>query len=143
MKIREILRRKGHDVLTIGPDRTVLEALRTLVDHNVGSLLVMDGDRALGIITERDILRVTAARPGAIHTVDVRDVMTREMVTTDSEGELHDMMTIMTTRRIRHMPVMDGSRVVGIISIGDLVNECRLEAERENTHLREYIQGVT
>lgn len=142
MKIREILRDKGHDVLTIRPDRTVLEAVRTLVDRNVGSLMVTENERTVGIITERDILRLTARAPGGLDQVPVGEIMTTDLVTTDPEADLREMMGVMTTRRIRHLPVVDAGRLVGIVSIGDLLNAGRRLAEQENTHLREYIQGA-
>ncbi|MEQ9401023.1 MAG: CBS domain-containing protein [Longimicrobiales bacterium] len=142
MRLREILQQKGRSVVGIGADRTVLEAARTLVEHGIGSLVVQDDGHLLGIITERDILRLTA-RSVPLEETLVRTAMTVDVVTTTPDAELQATMTTMTERRIRHLPVLseDGG-LEGLVSIGDLLNACRVEAEAENTHLREYIQGA-
>lgn len=142
MKIDEILRNKGRDVVTIAPQTTVLEAARVLVDRNIGSLVVMEGRRPVGILTERDVLRLTALAPEDMGTLSVGDAMTRDMITASRGDGLREMMDVMTEKRIRHLPVVDDGELAGIISIGDLVNACRLSVEAENSHLREYIQGA-
>ncbi len=142
MKIEEILRDKGHDVVTITESRSVLDAARVLVEHNIGGLVVTEGERVTGILTERDLLRLTAGSPGELGSIQVGTVMTRKMITARPEDELTDMMDVMTKNKIRHLPVMEGNRLVGIISIGDLVNACRIVAENENLQLRDYIQGT-
>ena len=142
MKIEEILRDKGHDVVTITESRSVLDAARVLVEHNIGGLVVTESERVTGILTERDLLRLTAGSPGELGSIQVGTAMTREMITARPEDELTDMMDVMTKNKIRHLPVMEGGRLVGIISIGDLVNACRVLAEKENLQLREYIQGT-
>lgn len=142
MKIDEILRNKGRDVVTIAPQKTVLEAARVLVDRNIGSLVVVEGRRPVGILTERDVLRLTALAPEDMGTLPVADTMTRDMVTASPADGLREMMDVMTEQRIRHLPVVDDGELAGIISIGDLVNACRLSVEAENSHLREYIQGA-
>ena len=142
MKIEEILCDKGHDVVTITESRSVLDAARVLVEHNIGGLVVMESERVTGILTERDLLRLTAGRPGELGSIQVGTVMTRKMITARPEDELTDMMDVMTKNKIRHLPVMEGGQLVGIISIGDLVNACRIVAENENSQLREYIQGT-
>lgn len=142
MKIEEILRSKGHDVVTITESKSVLDAVQVLVDHNIGGLVVMDGERPTGILTERDILRLTARNPGELGSIQVGSVMTRELITARPEDQLAEMMDVMTESKIRHLPVMEGDRLAGIISIGDLVNACRVMAEEENSQLRQYIQGA-
>jgi CBS domain-containing protein len=142
MRIEEILRTKGRDVVTIGATQTVLEAVKVLVDHNIGGLVVMEDEHPTGILTERDILRLTARAPGQLGSIRVGSVMTRDVITAEPEDDLATMMDVMTENKIRHLPVMDGGRLAGIISIGDLVNACRASAESENLHLRRYIQGV-
>ena len=102
----------------------------------------MEGERPTGILTERDVLRLTARSPGELGTIPVGDVMTRVLITVTAEDRLADAMDVMTENRIRHLPVMDGDRLAGIISIGDLVNACRILAEQENSELRQYIQGA-
>jgi len=139
MKIREILQKKGHEVVTVSPDHSVMEAVRMLVRHNIGGLVVMQGDRPAGIITERDVLRLTAEASPSLESVKVGAVMTRELITAGPDDDLHQSMGVMTERRVRHLPVLEEERLVGIVSIGDLVNECRTVAEDENVHLRRYI----
>ena len=142
MKIEEILRRKGHDVITITESESVLDAVRVLVSHNIGGLVVTEGKRPTGIVTERDVLRLTARTPGELGSIQVGAVMTRELITAKPEDRVPEMMDVMTQNKIRHLPVMEGERLIGIISIGDLVNACRVSAEEENSQLRHYIQGV-
>ena len=135
MKIEEILRDKGHDVVTITESRSVLDAAQALVDHNIGALVVTEGDSPTGILTERDILRVTARSPGELDAIEVATVMTLKPITAMPEDQLAEMMDVMTENKIRHLPVVEGGRLVGIISIGDLLNACRVVAEEENSHL--------
>ena len=142
MKIEEILRNKGHDVVTITESRSVLDAAKALVAHNIGGLVVMEGDRLTGILTERDILRVTARTPTELDSIEVGTVMTTDLITATPEDRLGEVMDVMTEKKIRHLPVLEGDRLVGIISIGDLVNACRIEAEDENSQLRQYIHGA-
>ena len=142
MRIDEILRQKGSDVVTIAANQTVLEAVQVLVERNIGALVVTLRSRPAGIFTERDVLRLTARHPGGLGSIEVGDVMTPEPITAKPQDGLSEMMDVMTENRIRHLPVMDGDRLVGIVSIGDLLNACRFVAEEENSSLREYIGGV-
>ena len=142
MKIEEILRSKGHDVVTITESRSVLAAAQALVEHNIGGLVVTEGERPTGILTERDILRVTARSPGELDSIQVGTVMTRELITARPQDQLTKMMDVMTQNKIRHLPIMEGDRLIGIISIGDLVNAFRVLAEEENSQLRQYIHGA-
>ena len=142
MTIEEILCDKGHDVVTIAESKSVLDAAKALVDHNIGALVVTEGGHTTGILTERDILRVAARSPGQFDSIQVSTVMTLKPITAMPQDELAEMMDVMTESKIRHLPVMEGSRLVGIISIGDLLNACRVVAEEENSHLRQYIHGA-
>ena len=141
MRIENILREKGRDVVTVTGSRSVLEAVHILVENNIGGLVVMEGTHPVGILTERDVLRLTAQSPGELSRVLVRDAMTTALVTAKPDDELRRMMDVMTENRVRHIPVLDGGELVGIVSIGDLVNACRVAVESENTHLRQYIAG--
>lgn len=141
MKIREILSTKGHDVVTIGPERSVLDTVQALVKHNIGGLVVTQGERPVGIITERDILRLTADAQGHLHTITVESVMTRSLLTATPDDDLQAIMGVMTEKKVRHLPVLEDGRLVGIVSIGDLLNACRVHAEEENQQLRQYIHG--
>ena len=142
MKIEEMLRNKGHDVITITEDHSVLDAAKVLVEHNIGGLVVMEGQRPTGILTERDILRLTARAPGELDSIKVGTVMTRDLITATLDDRLAEMMDVMTEHKIRHLPIVDGDRLAGIISIGDLVNASRVVAEEENSQLRQYISGA-
>ncbi len=142
MKIAEILRSKGHEVGTIQESRSVFDAARVLVDRNIGGIVVMEGGRPTGILTERDVLRLAARTPCELGSIQVGSVMTREMITARPEDELGTTMDLMTSNRVRHLPIFEGGRLVGIVSIGDLLNACRINAEEENSHLRQYVQGV-
>jgi CBS domain-containing protein len=144
MTIRGILRQKGSDVVTIEPERTVLAAIRRLVDHRIGALVVTrDHGSIVGIITERDILRESAERSDRLHETRVRDVMTTDVIIGLPDDDLDYVMGIMTKNRIRHLPVLEGEQLAGIISIGDVVNIQLRRTEFENRMLKDYIQGVT
>ena len=142
MKIGDILRYKGHAVVTIRETRTVLDAIGVLVKHNIGALVVTEREHPTGIFTERDVLRLTARSPEALASLSVGAVMTREPITASPDDELSAVMDVMTERRIRHLPVVERDELVGIVSIGDLLNACRYVAEEENSYLRQYIQGA-
>ena len=114
---------------------------KLIPSHNIGALVVTDGESPTGILTERDILRLTARSPGELDSIQVGTVMTLKPITAMPEDQLAEMMDVMTESKIRHLPVLEGGRLVGIISIGDLLNACRIVAEEENSHLRQYIQG--
>lgn len=142
MKVREILAIKGEHVHTIDPQRTILDAVTLLVEHGIGALLVRDTAGAVaGIISERDVLRVSRDRSGALGTIRVADVMTRDLIVCVPDDDVDYAMGIVTKNRVRHLPVMDDGRVAGMISIGDLVKARLDAAEYENRYLREYIEA--
>ncbi len=142
MKIGDILRTKGREVETIAESQTVLAAARVLVERNIGSLVVTDGQRLVGIFTERDILRLTAREPRELASIQIGGVMTRDVITAAPDDTVAAVMDVMTENRVRHVPIVAGGELAGIVSIGDLVNACRESAESENSQLRQYIQGV-
>lgn len=140
MKLRDVLRVKGSHVYTIGPDQTVHDAVAGLMEHRVGALLVVDPRGILvGIISERDVLRECLHRSDRLHAIPVRDAMTRDLITGRPDDEIQHTMGVMTERRVRHLPVIDGSGVAGLVSIGDMVKACLAEMEYENRYLLEYI----
>jgi len=141
MLVREILSDKGRTVHTCAPDDTLDDVVDLLVGHNIGSLVVMQDEEMAGIITERDILRATAATRGPLASVRVRDRMTRVPVVISPGDTVADAMCLMTERRIRHLPVVEQGRLVGIISIGDTVKAQYDELCRENHYLKSYIQS--
>jgi CBS domain-containing protein len=141
MRISDILHRKGSEVVTIAPDRTVLEAVQTLVEHNIGAVVVVDREGPAGILSERDVLRL-AARATDLSTLHVGQAMTSDLVVGRATDDHQSVMDVMTRRRIRHLPVVDGRTLVGIVSIGDLVNALRKDVEAENQQLKQYIAGA-
>lgn len=142
MKIDEILGRKGHDVVTIGPDEKASAAVRLLVHHGIGSVIVEENGEILGILTERDILRLVDRDPERLATAEVRNLMTTEIIVSVPEDDVGYVMEIMTRNRVRHLPVVNAGSLRGIISIGDVVNAIRQDVEAENRYLREYVQGM-
>jgi CBS domain-containing protein len=141
MKIRDILQAKGSAVTIIGPEATIHDAMKTLVSHRIGSLVVCDEHgKVVGIITERDILRECAVRSERVKETKVREVMSTNLIIGVLDDEVGYVMGIMTQNRIRHLPIMTGERLEGMISIGDVV-KAQLEAtEFENRYLKDYIQ---
>lgn len=140
MKIRDVLRTKGPGVITVAPEVPIQEALRTLVRHNIGALVVSDGS-IRGIVTERDLLRAAADDMPRLATARVRDLMTVDVITATPDADIREVMDTMTERRIRHLPILDGDGLCGIISIGDVVNALRRSVETENRYLHAYIAG--
>jgi signal-transduction protein with cAMP-binding, CBS, and nucleotidyltransferase domain len=118
--LAEILEEKGGDVLEISADTSVLEAVQVMVDHNVGSLLVTDAGEVVGIVTERDYLRRVTLQ-GRTEEAPVSEIMSSPLVVATRETTIDECMALMTDRRIRHVPVVEGGNVVGLVSIGDLV----------------------
>jgi len=141
MKAERILSRKGHNVVTIASDRSVAEAVRVLVEHGIGSVVVTGGEEVLGILTERDILRLADRNPGGLAEIRVEEVMTRDLVVAAPQDSVPHLMELMTHHRVRHLPILEDGVLRGLVSIGDVVNALRLEAQAENTHLRQYVQG--
>lgn len=140
MKVRDILQIKGSQVHSIGPDQSVLEAVTVLMEHRIGALLVRDGTGAVvGVISERDVLRECLHRSPALGDIPVRDAMTRDLIVCVLDDDIGYAMSVVTKNRVRHLPVMDGDRVAGMISIGDLVKASLDEVQYENRYLRDYI----
>jgi CBS domain-containing protein len=142
MYVRDILQTKPLTVHTCGPDDSLADVVDLLVGHNIGSLVVLDGnEQMVGIITERDILRASAVTRGPLDFVRVHERMTRCPVVASPDEEVSDTMGVMTERRIRHLPVVESGRLIGIISIGDIVKAQHAELSRENHYLKSYIQS--
>lgn len=142
MFVSDILKRHDRPVQTIDQSRSVLDAIDLMNENRIGSLLVTNGDgRLVGIMTERDVLRASAKRHGMLDTTEVSQVMSRGLITASPEDRVTDLLSVMTEKRIRHLPIMQGSELKGMVSIGDLV-KIQLEATaEENRHLKEYING--
>lgn len=121
MTVRQLLNEKGHDVFTIGPDNTVFEAIQKMADQNVGSLVVIEDGNAIGIITERHYARNVFLKGRASPTTPVRDVMEATVLYALLDQTVEECMAVMTEKRVRHLPVIDQGKLIGIVSIGDLV----------------------
>lgn len=141
MKIRDLLRTKGPKVVTITPDTSIQDAMRVLVEHGIGALVVTDGSLH-GIISERDLLRWGAEDIERLITARVRDLMTTELITAGPDAAIQDVMDVMVEQRIRHLPILENGELTGIISIGDVVNAMRQKVESENRYLHAYIEGT-
>jgi CBS domain-containing protein len=142
MNVREILQKKPEGVITVAPDATLHEAMRVLVRHNIGAVVVVTDDTIRGILSERDLLRAGADDPQRLLRDKVEEVMTRDVITVSESAELDEVMTIMTERRIRHLPITRDAGLWGMISIGDVVNALRKHSEAENRYLHSYIAGT-
>lgn len=140
MIVASILNGKGVTVLSVTPDMSVRDAARFLRDKRIGAAVVLDGDRALiGILSERDVLNGVADRGASALAETVRDIMTVDVPTCGLTTPIGVLMTTMTDRRVRHLPVVENDRVVGVVSIGDVVKSRIAEAETEAEALKAYI----
>lgn len=142
MLIGDILDEKGRTVYSISPDDTVYDAIALMADKNIGALLVLDGGRMAGIITERDYRNKIILQGRSSKTTPVRDIMTDNVYYVTSGQTVKECMALMTRKKFRHCPVVDDDRITGIISIGDLVNAVIKEQEIEIDHLKGYISGA-
>jgi CBS domain-containing protein len=139
MLVSDLLNAKEIDVIGVTPDMTVEDAARTMTHHGIGAVLVLAGDRVLGIVSERDITRGVAGRGGAILADRCGDIMTRAVVVCEPDNTVESVMSVMTERRIRHLPVVQRGRLIGVISIGDVVKAMIDEVRHEAEDLRRYI----
>ena len=140
-RVADLLRAKGREVHTVSPAATVYEAVDRMVRHNVGSLLVVEGDEIHGIITERDYLREIVLKGRTSRETPVREVMTARVVCVGPDDTIEGCMAIMTEKRIRHLPVVEEGRVAGLVSIGDVVKRLSMDQRAEIRYLTDYITG--
>ncbi|MBB4039973.1 CBS domain-containing protein [Microvirga flocculans] len=140
MNVNRILSLKGRDVATIEPERTLSEAARILSERRIGALLIMDGRKPIaGIISERDIVRAVATHGAGALDEPVSRFMTEKVTTCTGHTSIHDVMELMTQQKFRHLPVVEGGRLAGIVSIGDVVKLRLEEVEAEAQAIKEYI----
>ncbi|MFL0414730.1 CBS domain-containing protein [uncultured Sphingomonas sp.] len=140
MTIAAILHGKGGEVISTTPDQTVRAAVALLAQRRIGALLVMEGDEVAGVFSERDVIYCLKDGDTGVLDRAVRDVMTAPAVTVTPEDPVLGALSLMTQRRIRHLPVVDGGRVIGVVSIGDLVKYRIDRVEAEAEAMRAYIQ---
>jgi CBS domain-containing protein len=139
MTVKAILSRKGRDVVTIDPAAAIATAVRKLAERRIGAVVVISDGRVVGILSERDIVRALAERGAAVLSERVDAVMTRNVITCREADTVAQIMEQMTTGKFRHVPVVEDGRLVGIVSIGDVVKSRLEEIEYESQALREYI----
>lgn len=141
MTIASILREKGNAVTTVTGDLTIHDVVSLLREHRIGALIVVDADRIAGVVSERDVVKFLHEKGAAILEAKARDIMTARVLTVGPADSVGSALGLMTERRIRHLPVVDGERLVGIVSIGDLVKRRIDDAEHEAGLLKEYISS--
>jgi CBS domain-containing protein len=142
MRISDVLGRKGSLVATVRPTTTINDALDKLAEHNIGALVVTNADGAIvGIVSERDIVRALPERGAEILAAEVSEIMTATVVTADPHTDVVDAMRSMTDKRVRHLPVLEGEELVGIVSIGDIVKNRIDELQAATDQLTHYITG--
>ena len=140
--VNHLLRTKGHDVLSVAPDTAVFEALRLMAEKNVGAMLVLEGETLVGIFSERDYARKVILKGKSSKETLVREIMSSRVLYVRPEQTIEDCMALMTGKRVRHLPVLDEEqRVVGVISIGDVVKDIISEQEFMIEQLQNYITG--
>ena len=136
---RHLLDRKSRAIFTIGPEEPVLEAIRLMADRHVGALLVMQGEELVGIVSERDYARKVILKGRSSADTPVAQIMSAPVVTVSLSNSVQECMQLMTTKRIRHLPVLEGKKVVGMVSIGDLVKAVMEEQQQTIEQLESYI----
>ena len=140
-RISEILNQRSKEIWSVRPDQPVLDAIRLMAEKGIGALLVMDGSRLVGVLSERDYARNVILENRSSKNTLVREIMTSDVVTVLPESEISECMSIMTDNDFRHLPVVQGDEVVGMISIGDLVKVVIKEQQFTIDQLEHYITG--
>lgn len=139
--VKELLKIKNKDVWTIEPGASVYDAIAEMATKQIGALVVTEEERVVGIITERDYARKVILQDKSSKSTPVREIMTKRVIYVQPDQRIEECMAIMTEKRIRHLPVLDGGRLLGIISIGDVVKELISEKEFLIDQLTRYISG--
>lgn len=139
MKVRDILARKGHEVMTTSPQTTLREAARLLKTHRIGALVVVENDAPVGIISERDIVNAVADAGAEAIDAPVVSFMSREMITCGLDDTTDRLMEVMTEKRVRHLPVLEDGKLSGLVSIGDVVKQRIEEISFEAEQMKMFI----
>lgn len=139
MRISDVLRVKGDEVATIAPTASVTDLLAALAENNVGAMVVLSDEQLVGIVSERDVVRRANERGADVLTATVSEIMTTDVATCDPDETVDHLTVLMTERRIRHVPVVQGGRLQGIVSIGDVVKSRMNELEHAQSQLEAYI----
>ena len=139
--VRQLLQSKSGDLCTIGPDANVFDALKLMAERNVGALLVVKNDRLAGILSERDYARKVVLQGKSSHATPVREIMTERAVCVRPDNTVEECMALMTDKHIRHLPVIEDEKLIGVLSIGDLVKETISEQQFVIQQLESYIHS--
>lgn len=139
--VKQMLEEKGHQVWTISPDSTVYEALKIMAEKEIGALIVVEKDQVVGVISERDYARKVVLKGKSSLETPVREIMTAQVYFVNSEWTAEECMALMTEKRIRHLPVIEENKLVGVISIGDVVKSVITSQKITIEHLQNYIMG--
>ena len=139
--VRQLLEHKGRAIFSVEPETPVLEAIRAMAAHHVGALLVMQGEALRGIVSERDYARKVILLGRSSADTPVRDIMSSPVITVSPDTSVQTCMQLMTDKRVRHLPVVDEARVVGMVSIGDLVKAVIAEQQQQIEQLEQYIHS--
>jgi CBS domain-containing protein len=142
MFIKNIIQHKGSDVISVEPNCSVRDVTRLLAERRIGAVLVKKGDKLVGVLSERDVVRGVAISGGEILDDSVESLMTKTIVTCTLNQHVNEILSLMTERRIRHLPVLEDGKLVGMISIGDLVHARINEVEQEADALKTYIASA-
>ncbi len=137
--VKQLLEFKGHDIVTIEPDRTVYEALERLAEKRIGALLVIENNKLVGLFSERDYARKVVLKGKSSKDTPVRDIMIQDLICVNPGTSVDECMTQMTEERVRHLPVLDKGELVGIVSIGDAVRQIISERDFTIRQLEQYI----
>jgi CBS domain-containing protein len=141
VNVRDLLRTKPDELWTVAPNASVFEALELLAAKDIGALPVVEGGRLVGIFSERDYARKVVLKGRASRDMFVADVMVRTVICVSPKDSINDCMALITERRIRHLPVMEGERLIGIVTIGDVVKQIITEQDHTIEQLERYIRG--
>ncbi len=139
--VQQLLDEKGHDIQSVHPDESVFDAIQKLANANIGSLIVVEDGRPVGIFTERDYARSVILKGKSSPTTPVKDIMTTRVVYAQPDQTVEECMAVMTDKHIRHLPVLDGEELIGMISIGDLVKSIIAEQKFTIEQLEHFIRG--
>ena len=141
LQVKHLIAEKGNQVHAIGPDEPVLAAVQAMADRYIGALLVMRGDELVGIVSERDYARKIVLKGRSSSATPVRDIMTSPVISVSPADSVDTCMRLCTDSRVRHLPVVDGGKVIGVVSIGDLVKAVINEQGEQIEQLQRYIAG--
>ncbi|NNF17938.1 MAG: CBS domain-containing protein [Gammaproteobacteria bacterium] len=139
--VKDILAHKSNQVWSVTPDTTVFDALKKMSDKSIGSLLVMEGEKLVGLFSERDYARKVVLHDKSSRTMPVTEIMTRRILCVSPERSVEECMALMTDQRVRHLPVIENKQVVGVVSIGDLVKAIMHDQQILIDQLQQYITG--